>query len=125
MISPYKEDYLHFFNVCPFDYKAFAVSGEVWDPVNRFKNTSLMAFVTPTDRLKSVLNRCVIEVFGDIFVLSRCFLDLSVGVGAFVIALSQISSLFSNNDAKHGLTSEMDMLTLEISLAFTSTLSET
>ena len=27
--------------------------------------------------------------------LSRCFLDFSVGVGAFVIGLSQISSFFS------------------------------
>ena len=26
--------------------------------------------------------------------LSRCFIDFSVGVGAFVIGLSQISSLF-------------------------------
>ena len=28
--------------------------------------------------------------------LSRCFLDFSVGVGAFVIGLSQISSFFSD-----------------------------
>ena len=28
--------------------------------------------------------------------LARCFLDFSVGVGAFVIGLSQISSFFSN-----------------------------
>ena len=27
--------------------------------------------------------------------LSRCFLDFSVGVGAFVIGLSQMSSFFS------------------------------
>ena len=27
--------------------------------------------------------------------LSRCFLDFSVGVGAFIIGLSQISSFFS------------------------------
>ena len=27
--------------------------------------------------------------------LSRCFLDIAVGVGAFVIGLSQVSSLFS------------------------------
>ena len=50
--------------------------------------------VTPTDRPKSVRNRCVIEVFGGVFVLSRCFLDFSVGVGAFVIGLSQITSFF-------------------------------
>ena len=54
-----------------------------------------MTIVTPTDRPKSVRNRCVIEVFVDVFVLSRCFLDFSVGVGAFVIGLSHISSFFS------------------------------
>ena len=54
-----------------------------------------MTVVTPTDRPKSVRNHCVIEVFGGVFVLSRCFLDFSVGVGVFVIGLSQISSFFS------------------------------
>ena len=29
--------------------------------------------VTPTDRPKSVRNRCVIKVFGGVFMLSRCF----------------------------------------------------
>ena len=48
--------------------------------------------MTPTDRPKSVHNRCVIENFGGVFVLSRSFLDFSVGVGAFVIGLSKISS---------------------------------
>ena len=38
---------------------------------------------------------CVIKVFGGVFVLSRCFLDCSVGVGVFVTGLSQISSFFS------------------------------
>ena len=37
--------------------------------------------VTPTDRPKSVLNSCVINVFGGVFMLSRCFLDCSVGRG--------------------------------------------
>ena len=55
-----------------------------------------MTIVTPTDRPKSVCNRCVIEVFDGVFVLSRCFLDFSVGVGAFVIGLSQISYFFSS-----------------------------
>ena len=50
-----------------------------------------MAFVTPADCPKSVRNRCVFEVFGGVFVLSRCFLDFSVRVGAFVIGPSQIS----------------------------------
>ena len=53
-----------------------------------------MAIDTPTDRTKSVGNRCVIEVFDGVFVLSHCFLDWSVGVGDFVIGLSQISSFF-------------------------------
>ena len=42
-----------------------------------------MAIVTLTDRPKSVYNRCVIEVFGGVFMLSRWVLDFSVGVGAF------------------------------------------
>ena len=54
-----------------------------------------MAIVTPTDRPKSVRNGCVIEFCSGVFVLSVCFLDFSVGVGAFVIGLSQISSFFS------------------------------
>ena len=54
-----------------------------------------MTVVTPTDRPKSVPNLCVIEDFGGVFVLSRCFLDFSVGVGAFSIRLSQIASVFS------------------------------
>ena len=56
-----------------------------------------MAFITPTDRPKSVRNRCVIEVIGGVFVLSHCFLDFFVGVRAFVIGLNQISSFFSYN----------------------------
>ena len=46
-----------------------------------------MAIVTLTDRPKSVRNRCVIKIFGCVFVLLRCFLDFSVGLGAFVIDL--------------------------------------
>ena len=38
-----------------------------WDPVNGFNHTSWVAVVTLTDRPKSVRNRCVIEVYGDIF----------------------------------------------------------
>ena len=54
-----------------------------------------MTAVAPTDRPKSVRNSCVIKVFGGVFMLSRCFLDYSVGVGVFVTGLSQISSFFS------------------------------
>ena len=70
---------------------------EGWDPVNRFNHTSWVAIVTPTDRPKSVRNRCVIEVFGGIFVLWRCFLYFSVGVRAYVIGLSQSSSFFTEH----------------------------
>ena len=53
-----------------------------------------MAIVTLIDRPKSVRNRCVIGGFV-VFLLSLCFLDFSVGVGAFVIGLGQISSFLS------------------------------
>ena len=51
--------------------------------------------VSPTDRPKSVRNRRVIELFVALFVLSLSPFDMSAGVGAFVIGLSQISSFFS------------------------------
>ena len=54
-----------------------------------------MTVVTPTGCPKSVRNRCVIEVLLAFFELSRCFLDFSVGVWAFVIGLSKTSSFFS------------------------------
>ena len=53
-----------------------------------------MAVVTPTDRPKSVRNRCLIELSGDFFVLSIFPFDISVGIRAFVIGLSPISSFF-------------------------------
>ena len=56
-----------------------------------------MAIVNPTGRPKSVRNGCEIEVFWGLFVLSCCVLDLAVGVGAFVIRLSQISSFLLIN----------------------------
>ena len=59
-------------------------SQEGWDPVNWFNHTSCMAVFTPTDRPKSMLNRCVIEDFGGVFVLSLSFLKFSVGVNDFV-----------------------------------------
>ena len=61
-------------------------------PVN---HTSLVSVVTPTDRPKSVRNRCLIELFVALFMLSLCPFDISVGVGAFVIGLSQISSFLA------------------------------
>ena len=81
--------------MCPFDYTAVAVSGKVERSFYRFNHTGWVTAVTPTDRPKSVRNSCVIKVFGGVFMLSRCFLDFSVGVGVFVTGLSQISSFFS------------------------------
>ena len=63
-----------------------------------------MATVTPTDRPKSVCNRCVIEVLVAFLCCHVAFLNFSVGVGAFVIGLSQISSLsfsLKNQDTKN------------------------
>ena len=60
-------------------------------PVN---HTSWVAVVTPTDRPKSVRNCCLIELFVALFVLLLCPFDISVGIGAFVIGLGQISSFF-------------------------------
>ena len=82
--------------MCPFDNMAVARSGKV-GPVNQVNHTSWVAVVTPTERPKSVRNRCVIELFVPLFVLSLCPYDISVGVWAFVIGLGQISSFFSFN----------------------------
>ena len=69
-------------------------SGKV-GPVKQVNQTSWVAVVTPTDRPKSVRTRCKIELFCGFFVLSLCPFDISVGVGASVIGLSQIASFFS------------------------------
>ena len=87
----------------PFDYKAFVGSGKV-GPVNQANHTSWVAVVTPTDRPNTVPNRCVIELFVALFVLSLCPFDISVGVGTFVIGLSQISSFFSSSYRKNYIT---------------------
>ena len=58
-----------FLNACSFDYTAVAGSGKV-EPVNQANHTSWVAVVTPTDRPKSGRNRCVIELFVALFVLS-------------------------------------------------------
>ena len=71
-----------------------------------------MAIVTPTDRPKSVRNRCIVEVFGGVFMLSRCFLDFSVGVGAFVIGLSQMSSFLLEITVLHETTYKLELYVL-------------
>ena len=58
--------------MCPYDYTAFAVSGKVEYPLTGL-TTPVGWLVTPTDRPKSVRNRCVIEVFGGVCVLSFGF----------------------------------------------------
>ena len=52
-----------------------------------------MAVVTPTDRPKSVRNRCVIEVLVA-FLCCQMVVEFSVGIVAFGIGLSQISVFF-------------------------------
>ena len=54
-----------------------------------------MTVVTPTDRPKSVRNRCVIEVFGGVFVLSIGFRIFCLYRVFFVIGSSHISFFFS------------------------------
>ena len=67
----------------------------VFRPEYENKYLIWVAVVTPTDRPKSVRNCCVIELFcGVVYVVTLPF-DISVGVWAFVIGLSQISSFFS------------------------------
>ena len=75
-----------------------------------------MTAVTPTDRPKSVRNSCVIKVFGGVLMLSRCFLDCSVGVGVFVTGLSQISSLFSFNKDHISCKYKTDTTKIELDL---------
>ena len=79
----------------PFAYTAFAVSGKVGISFTGLTTQVWWLSLPQIDRPKSVRNCCVSEVFGGVCVLSRCFLDFSVGVGAFVIGLSLISLLFS------------------------------
>ena len=92
----YKEVYLQIFKRVPFWLHGCCGGGKL-GPVNQANNTSWVALVTPTDRPKSVHNRCIIELFMVLFVLSLCPYDISVGVWTFVIGLSQISSFFSKN----------------------------
>ena len=53
-----------------------------------------MTVVIPTDRTKSVCNRCVIEVLV-VFLSCPLVFEYSVGIGYFVIGMSQISFFFS------------------------------
>ena len=60
-------------DICSFDYTAVAGSGKV-GPVNQVNHTSWVAIVTPTDRPKSVHNRCEIKLFcGVVYVVTLPF----------------------------------------------------
>ena len=71
------------------------VSGRVGIPLTTFPHTSWVVVVTPTDRPKSVHNRCVIEVFDGVFVLSRCFLKIFCGCRGFCHRAESDLFLFS------------------------------
>ena len=60
--------------------------------LNRFNHASGVAVITPTDRPKSARNRCVIESFGGVFMLSLCILGISFAIKAPVIRRSYIVS---------------------------------
>ena len=51
--------------------------------VNRFNHTSGVTVVTPTDRPKSVRNRCVIEVFDGVFCVVALIFRFSCGCRGF------------------------------------------
>ena len=81
----YKEDYFHIFKWVSFWLHSLCGKWEGWDPVNQFNHTSWVDVVTPTDRPKSDCNRCVIKVFGGVFVLSRCFLYARLETGRILV----------------------------------------
>ena len=70
--SLYKDDYLQIFKYLSFRLHDFCDKWEVWALLNR-NHTSCMTVVTPTDPPNSIRNRCVIEGFGSVFVLSIGF----------------------------------------------------
>ena len=76
-------------NINAFDCPNCCGEWEGWDPVNWFKHTGWVAIVTQTDRPK-LCN----QSFWWRFCVVTLLFGFSVGVGAFVIGLSQISSCF-------------------------------
>ena len=74
----------------PYFYRAmydwlhyFCGEWESWALVNRFNHTSGVTAVTPTDRPKTVRNRCVIEVFDGVFNVVTLLFGLSCGCRGF------------------------------------------
>ena len=68
------------FNCVSIWLNSFCGKWEGWDLVNRFNHTSWVAVVTQTYRLKSVRNRCVIEVFVAFLCCHFAFRECFVGV---------------------------------------------
>ena len=62
VLSLNKEDYLQIFRCVSFWLHGCCGSWEGWTLVNRFNNIIWVTVITPTDRPKSVRNRCVMEV---------------------------------------------------------------
>ena len=87
----YKEVYLQIFKCVSFWLHGCCREWE-GGPVNQISHNNWLAVVTPTDRPKSVRNCCLIELFFGVVCVVTCLFDISVGVGAFVIGLGQISS---------------------------------
>ena len=84
MTSPLSVVYIRRFvckilNECPLDYKAVAREGWARKPV-----------VTPTDRPKSVRNRCVIEFFVEFFCCHFATFVISVRIRTFVMGQSDL-----------------------------------
>ena len=72
---------------CPFDNTAFTVSWKVWI------HTSWMLVASPNDRPISVCNRYVIEIFGDVFVLSLDIFIFWLYTMYWVLAYDWVGSL--------------------------------
>ena len=82
-----------FLNVGHFDCTTDTGSWKVWSLNLPLTHTGWMIVVAPTDRPKSVRNRCVVERFCSVFVL--LWLCIVCRLGVFVIRMRQISSLLS------------------------------
>ena len=80
-----------YLNLCPFDYTAFAVSWKVGIWLN--KTSCWLSLLQLTNlRLSAIVVHVCNWGFWWRFVLSCCILFFFVGVGAFFIGLSQIST---------------------------------
>ena len=68
---------------CVFDYTTVVVYGRVKILLSGLATqVGWLSLLQQT--VLMVHNRCVIEVFGGLFMLSLCFSDFSVGVGTFL-----------------------------------------